>query len=143
MRPLDRPDRFAPPRNVVPFPALRGNGFTVRDRIDALEWQATRAAQASGLARLDFHAGHPGDGHETCDLLLLYRRDARFARWGAARRAGRVGVWRCADGIDLGRFETMRQALDALLQADGPTPHPASRLARNARLSTPGQARTA
>ena len=136
MRPLDRP---APPSNVVPFRPLRSNGFTVRDRIDALEWQATHAAQASGLIRLDFHPEHPGDGHETCDLLLLYRRDARFARWGATRRAGRIGVWRCADGADLGRFETMRQALDALLQADSPAPRPA----RNARLGAPSQARTA
>ena len=136
MQLLDRP---APPSNVVPFRPHRGNGFTVRDRIDALEWQATRAAQASGLARLDFHAEHPGDGQETCDLLLLYRRDARFARWGATRRAGRIGVWRCADGTDLGGFETMRQALDALLQADGRAPRPT----RVARLGAPSQARSA
>ena len=116
---LIRPDCPAPSGNVVPFRPLRANAFTVRDRIEVLEWRASGPAQASGFARLDIYAEHPGDGQETCDLLLLYRRDERWARWGAVRRADRIDVWRCADGSDLGRFETMRQALDALLQAEG------------------------
>ena len=123
MRPPARPDCPASPTNVVPFRpvfrSIRADGFTVRDRIEALEWRTTCAVQETGLARLDIHAEHPGDDQETCDLLLLYRRDERWARWGVVRRADRIGVWRCADGADLGCFETMRQALDALLQADG------------------------
>ena len=115
---LVRPDCPALPGNVVPFRPLRANAFTVRDRIEVLEWRASGPAQASGFARLDIYAEHPGDGQETCDLLLLYRRDEHWARWGAVRRADRVSVWFCADGVDLGRFETMRQALDALLHAD-------------------------
>ena len=119
MRPIPRQDRPAPHGNVVPFRPIRANSFTMRDRIEALEWQATRAAQDAGLARLNIHAEHPGDDQEVCDLLLLYLRDERWARWGAVRRADRICVWRCADGADIGRFETMRQSLDALLQADG------------------------
>ena len=136
---LIRSDCPVLPGNVVPFRPLRPNAFTVRDRVEALQWRESGPAQASGLARLDIHAEHPGDGQETCDFLLLYRRDECWARWGAVRRADRIDVWRCADGSDLGRFETMRQALDALLQADSPRSHQA----RGFRVGRHGAVRTA
>lgn len=105
--------------NVVAFRPRGRNGFTVRDRIEAHEWQAALLTRPGALARLDIHAEQPGDdGQEACDLLLLYRRDQRWASWGVARRDGQVGVWCCADGVDLGRFETMREALAAVLLAD-------------------------
>lgn len=106
---------------VIAFPQRQASRFTTRDRIELLEWEAARSP-GRGFSRMVLHEQQPIDGIETCDILLLYVGEGPWARWGAARLGRAISVWRSADGADLGRFDTMREALGATLEAAAWTP---------------------
>ena len=107
---------------LIAFPQRQVGRFTVRDRIELLEWEVAARARGRCFSRIVLHEQQPIDGIETSDYLLLYAGKGPWARWGAARRGRFVNVWRCADGADLGPFDTMREALGAALDAAAWTP---------------------
>lgn len=107
---------------LIVFPQRHAGRFTVRDRIELLEWEAAAVARGRGFTRMVLHEQQLIDGIETCDFLLLYAGDGSWARWGASRRGRSISVWRCADGADIGPFDTMREALGAALDAAAWTP---------------------
>lgn len=102
--------------DVLPFGGL--HRLTMTDRIEALQWEATRAQHG---ARLAFHRWSSANAHEGGDYISIYRGDDRWAAWGATRRGRSVSVWRCATGVDLGHFPTMREAL-AAVRSETPLP---------------------
>lgn len=112
---------------LIAFPKRQANRFTVRDRVELLEWEAARS-RGRGFSRMVLHEQEPIDGDEVCDILLLYAGEGPWARWGAARLGRSISVWRSADGADLGRFDTMREALGATLSAAAWTPGRRGRL---------------
>ena len=97
---------------ILPFGDLRR--LTMADRIEALQWEATRAQHG---ARLAFHYWSSTNAHEGGDYISIYRGDDRWAAWGATRCGRSISVWRCATGADLGQFPTMREALAAVRMA--------------------------
>lgn len=107
---------------LIAFPQRQAGRFTVQDRIQMLEWEVAARARGRGFSRMVLHEQQPIDGIETCDFLLLYAGEAPWAHWGVARRGRGISVWRCADGADLGPFDTMREALGAALEAAAWTP---------------------
>ncbi len=99
--------------DVLPFraPPAR-HGLTTADRIEALQWEATKAVGES--MRLAFHRWCGENAADGGEYISIYRGDDRWAAWGATRRGRFVNVWRCATGADLGEFATMQEALAAL-----------------------------
>lgn len=111
-----------PSATIIPFPTRpdRTGRLTLSDRASVLARQD--AAHARGYERLLIHTPPPGAEADTPDAVMLYPAGERWARWGLARQPGGILVWRCADGVELGRFDTMAEALDAALAAPDPAP---------------------
>lgn len=116
---------------IIPFPALpdRTGRLTLRDRADILARQG--AAHLRGYGQMLIHTASADAEPGTPDVVMLYPEGERWARWGVARQAAGVLVWRCADGTELGWFSTVAEALDAALGA----PDPASRRLRRRNLA--------
>ena len=85
------------------------------DKIELFRWEAEGAATA--VVRIAVHEGS-GLCEEDSDVALLYAPDGLWARWGLARHGTIILVWRCTDGQDLGRFSSVREALDAVAVCD-------------------------
>ena len=83
------------------------------DKAAACEWEF--GATAYGFDRIVIHEQIGGQSPEEGDFVLIYRMGDRWARWGAARQGSQILLWRCANGVEVGIFPTMREALDALL----------------------------
>jgi hypothetical protein len=102
------------PATVIPF-VLRGspaNRLTLRERAEALRWgEATRS---HGVRRVAMHDA-PGLG----DFLLVYEDGRLGASWGIGLVAGSFEVWRQMTMQTVGRFETLREALEAILRVGG------------------------
>ena len=84
--------------------------FTVADRM------ALAQLQARGV-RLAIHKRRDGDPPEVGEFASIYPADGCWASWGAVRQGRAISVWRARDGRDIGRFETMSEALDAVTSA--------------------------
>jgi hypothetical protein len=107
-----------PARNavVIPFPAPSrpvGNRLSVRDRIEALRWAET--ARAAGYTRVVLDTSAEQLAPELGDFLLAYRGDANWASWGVGCVEDEFMLWRPATGATVGRFSTLRAALDKIL----------------------------
>lgn len=116
---LDPPVRCAV---IIPFPVPphRPGRLTPLDRASI---SARRdIARARGYERLEIHTPPPNAEPDAPDAVMLYPAGERWARWGLARQPDGVLVWRCADGVELGRFATVAEALDAALDAPAPAP---------------------
>ncbi len=87
----------------------RVNRFTAADRATLLQWQARRHE-----VRLAIHKRRHDDPPEVGEFASIYPADTRWAAWGAARQGRAIRVWRARDGRDIGRFETMGEALAAV-----------------------------
>ncbi len=84
--------------------------FTVADRM------ALARLEARGV-RLAIHKRLEGDPPEVGEFASIYPPTGRWASWGAVRQGRAISVWRSRDGRDIGRFETMSEALDAVTSA--------------------------
>ena len=86
------------------------NRFTTADRM------ALARLQARGV-RLAIHKRHRDDPPEVEEFASIYPPDGSWAHWGAVRQGRAISVWRSRDGQDIGRFETMTEALEAVTAA--------------------------
>ncbi len=100
---------------ILSFPqaSAAAHKLLPEDKTEACAWELT--AMAYGFDRIVIHEQMGGSGPEDGDFVLIYRTGDRWARWGAARQGGQVLLWRCANGVEVGAFPTMREALNALL----------------------------
>ncbi len=89
-----------------------GGGFTSHDRIALSEW--IRRSDAHGYQRVVIETGSQEGGPEEGGYVLLYTQDKAWAHWGMARGSNGIIIWHCGTGIDLGRFDTMLEALESL-----------------------------
>lgn len=107
---------------IIPFPpvGLRQNRLTIRDRMRALAWAET--VRALGYERVVIRERHPQDEPHIGDYLAIYRAGEPWAAWGVARHGGRLRVWRCATGADLGEFGSIDEALEAIIAATAMPP---------------------
>ena len=99
LAPADRPD----------------HRFSIRDRIVALDW--AEQALSLGLTRLTFEAaadlgGEEIDGDEPGEFILIYAGGAAWASWGIGCGADGMTLWHSPRGKTIGRFATLREALD-------------------------------
>jgi hypothetical protein len=92
-----------------PTPAAR-NRFGILDRIEVLRW--ADIARAAGYARVAICDGAEA---ELGDYALIYPEGREWAAWGVGRDGGAFCVWRTGAAGLLGRFPTIRAALDAIL----------------------------
>lgn len=108
-RALPEPGRTAV---VLPFPAARrpANCFTMRDRMDLLEW--TKSAPAYGICRVTIERPDPQEaGPEVGDFALFHDAVAEWASWAVAREAGQYLLWSPNSGETAGYFPTLADAL--------------------------------
>jgi len=89
------------------------NRLNQQDCDDAACWRQDRARQGYRMAVCIDPAEDPDIG----DFLMVYRSSEPWAAWGVARRGDAVLLWRCADGADIGTFETVAEALGAIERA--------------------------
>ena len=102
--------------SVIPYPARasRGNKLLARDKVDVCTWEALVGALPQ-ISRIVIHCSEPGDPDQF-DFVLVYGPNSQWARWGLARREAAIALWQCSNGVELGVFETMQEAL-AVLQS--------------------------
>ena len=87
-------------------------GFTARDRITLSGWM--QQAAEHGYRRMLIERGTEAGGPEESGYVLIYAPGRQWATWGLARSGPDIVVWHCGTGVDLGRFCSMRAALDSL-----------------------------
>jgi hypothetical protein len=106
--PVDR----AVSATIITFPsnAGRANHVTAADRMALLQWEA----RDQGGIRLAIHKRRHDDPPEVGEFASIYPPNGRWAAWGAVRQGRAISVWRAGDGRDIGRFETMGEALAAV-----------------------------
>ncbi len=81
------------------------------DKIELFRWETE--GDSATVVRIAVHEGG-GLCEEDSDVALLYAPGGLWARWGLARHGNIILVWRCTDGQDLGRFGSVREALEAV-----------------------------
>jgi hypothetical protein len=89
----------------------KADRFTVRDRCDIAAWQANLASGS----RVVVHELSASEAESSSEFLLAYKPGWQWASWGMARQNGRLMVWSCAAGADLGPFPGVAAALCAVL----------------------------
>ena len=105
-----------PSAAILPFPPPSqrpSRGLGVSERIQALSW--SHAARRHGVRSLQFHEPEPGDDPAVGSFLLIYCNDDIWAAWGVARRGRGYEVWRPGTGATVGLFDSMGNALAAIL----------------------------
>lgn len=107
-------------QNVVQFPRpyVSRNRLTSTDRAELCSWDVQCCNP--NFDRVVIHDQHGTTDPVEPDLVLIHAPGSAWASWGLARHDGAVVLWECAGRMDLGRFETMREALDALEDHVGP-----------------------
>ena len=97
--------------DIIPFATRVGHDrFTAADRMELLRWEA----RDQGGARLAIYKRRHDDPPEVGEFASIYPPEGRWAAWGAVRQGRAIKVWRAGDGRDIGRFETMGEALAAV-----------------------------
>src|SRR3954452_24073009 len=81
-----------------------GIGFTPVDLLSLRLWD-------KGDRRLELD---PPGGASGGQFAMIFDADQPWASWAIGRENGKLLVWDCVSLADLGRFDTMRQALAAL-----------------------------
>ncbi len=105
-----------PSAAIIPFvPRVGNDRFTAADRLDVLSWEARN----QGGVRLAIYKRRHDDPPEVGEFASFYPPDARWAAWGAVRQGRAIRVWRSMDGRDIGRFDTMGEALAAVTKSAG------------------------
>src|SRR5579871_6356500 len=109
--PDDAVGDLRPHAELIHFPVRRpSNRIGVLARIETLEW--SHHVSPSGLSRVTICDG-PED--EIGDYVLVYEEGREWASWGVSRDAGDFCMWRTGAPGVIGRFPTIRAALDAIL----------------------------
>ncbi len=123
---------------VLAFPAGRADGsrFTMHDRLEICRW--SDALRRRGCDRLVIHERMPSDPPEVGDYLSIYRAGQVWARCGVARQRTRILAWCSLTGEDIGPFDTLREALGAVLAIE-PAAVPVPDWAAPVRLRPPGR----
>jgi hypothetical protein len=108
--------------NIIPFarPVSGQARLSMRDRMDVTVWQ--ESARQFGYDRLVIHERAPCDPPDVDSFLSIYRRGEVWSRWGVARCGATVLAWCSVSGVDMGRFESVGEALRALFSASSPPP---------------------
>src|SRR5579871_6801066 len=99
---------------IIPFPSRHVHRrIGPEDRLSALRW----SIEPRAIGRVRIRVCEQNDP-ELGDFVLLYEGEgASWASWGVSREGRWYRAWR-ADGPEcLGRYATMRAALDAVLDA--------------------------
>jgi hypothetical protein len=89
--------------------------LTLRDRLEIDAWR--NPACMRGFDRLVIHERGHLDPPEFEAFLGIYRRGESWARWNVARCGAWVLAWCSANGADIGRFDSVGEALQTLLGA--------------------------
>jgi hypothetical protein len=99
---------------IIPFTrrADRGARLSLRDRMDVTYWQ--ESARQFGYDRLVIHERAPTDPEDVDSFLSIYRRGEAWSRWGIARCGATVLAWCSVSGMDVGRYDTVAEALGTL-----------------------------
>ena len=105
-------DRARMSANIIPFAprAEAANHFTTADKVELLSWNAS---EQGGVRLAIYHRRHD-DPPEVGEFASIYPPNGNWAAWGAVRQGRAISVWRAKDGRDIGRFETMGEALAAV-----------------------------
>ena len=97
--------------NVIRFEGRQvAAGFTCRDLVELQDWD-------TGGRRIEVDPCADRMGQ----YAMIYRGQEPWASWAITREGGRVLVWDCISLADVGRFDCMRDALDAV---PGQAPQP-------------------
>ena len=99
---------------VIPF-VLRsslGNRLSLRERAEAIRWG--ESMRRRGVRRVAVHDA-PANDLALGDFLLVYEDGLLWASWGVGLVAGSFEVWRQMTMQTVGRFDTLREALEAIL----------------------------
>jgi hypothetical protein len=99
---------------IIPFTRRsdRGARLSLRDRMDVATWQ--ESARQFGYDRLVIHERMPLDPEDVDSFLSIYRRGEAWSRWGIARCGATVLAWCSVSGMDVGRYDTVSEALGML-----------------------------
>ena len=99
---------------VIPFVlrASLGDRLTWRERAEAIRWG--EVARSRGVRRVAVYDA-PADDLDLGDFLLIYENGLLWASWGIGLVAGAFEVWPQATMQTVGRFETLREALESIL----------------------------
>lgn len=89
------------PRSTASPHAVDRAEFTLRDRADLRDWSALGRRVSICSCEMGTFA-------------MLYQGELRWASWGVVRREHTVLLWNCVTLIDIGRFSSMVEALDAI-----------------------------
>ena len=81
--------------------------------MDVSDWRD--AARTAGYDRMVIHSRDYGDAQEVGDFLSVYRRGQSWSRWGFARQGRFISGWCCLTSMDMGRFDSLNDALGAVL----------------------------
>ncbi len=102
--------------NIIAFSnrAPSGTRLLTRDKIDLCLWETI--CDDPEISRVVIYESSTTGEVRGGDLVLIYGPQTPWARWGLAREDGRIVLWECGHGVDIGRFATMREALQALEQ---------------------------
>ncbi len=98
-------------RHVISFPvrAIGPNRLTATDRQEAFWWVGGAAAMCCEIVvTSDVDA-------EIGDFISVYKVGQAWATWGIGRRGNAVLLWRADRGIDLGTFDSVREALAGII----------------------------
>jgi hypothetical protein len=87
-------------------------GFSARDHMTLTSWMQDAAEH--GYRRMLIERGSEAGGPEEGGYVLVYAPTREWATWGLARSGDDIVVWHCGTGVDLGRFSSMRAALESL-----------------------------
>ena len=100
--------------DIIPFArrAVQGVRLSMRDRMDVTSWQ--ESARQFGYDRLVIHEHGPCDPDDVDSFLSVYRRGEAWSRWGIARCGASVLAWCSVSGMDVGRYESVAEALGTL-----------------------------
>ena len=86
--------------------------FTSADLMTLDAW--ARDTDAHGYRRVLVETGSAAEVPADGGYALLYAPGRAWATWGLAREGGEIVAWHCGSGSDLGRFGSMRAALESL-----------------------------
>jgi hypothetical protein len=95
-----------------PTPITNQHGFTSRDLIALNRWM--QRSTDHGYRRVVLEDGSGEGGPEEAAYILIYTPGHDWASWGIARGPIGLVIWHCGTGADLGRYETMLEALESL-----------------------------
>jgi hypothetical protein len=94
------------------MPVTNQHGFTSRDLIALTCWM--QRSTDHGYRRIVLEDGSGEGGPEEAAYILIYTPGHDWASWGIARGPIGLVIWHCGTGADLGRYETMLEALESL-----------------------------